>query len=450
MRNGVSSKTGSNPARLKFSRLFLTHPKVMKSYESQVKSIRYNYIYPAVVSLAALTCTFLISNSGLSVGERAALFAAIVAGYIFFTVIFYLMQDRDLFSRKSQKAPADPFTEEVEEKLLILEEASEFFAATLKPADMFRLVTGRIGELIPFSTCVLFLIDEEKKHLKIAQAVGEKAECLKNLAILCDEGLAGKTFQSRKAQTDEKLSQDKKVFSGETLHGLGSAIAVPLIRGGEVFGVLQIFGAKEKCFDAGSLALLEAVGERIVPLLTGSMAFERNLQNALTDSLTNLPNERAFYLVLENQIAEAQRFPEKRNLTVLVMDIKNFGDMNRTYGHSTGDRILAFAAGAIQKQLRRMDFLSRSTGDEFFAVLPTADDDITEKIITRIERAFVLEPFQITEDEKIHIGLSFGFASFLTDGDTANQLLKIAVLKKRQSKTDQENKILWFPKEFVN
>ena len=129
------------------------------------------------------------------------------------------------------------------------------------------------------------------------------------MSILISEGLAGKTFQKRQPQIDKNLSEDKKVFASETLQNLKSAIAVPLVRGGEVFGVLQLFANEETSFDNNSLLLLEAVGERIIPLLIGSMAFERNLLSAMTDSLTNLPNERAFFLVLENQIAEAKGFP---------------------------------------------------------------------------------------------------------------------------------------------
>ena len=170
----------------------------------------------------------------------------------------------------------------------------------------------------------------------------------------------------------------------------------------------------------------------------------------MTDSLTDLPNERAFYLMLENQIAEAQRFPDKRRLTVLVTDIKDFTELNQKYGHSTGDKILAFAAKMIKTQLRQMDFLSRSMNDEFFAVLPTAGEEIAETIIKRIERVFVLRPFEISAHEKVHLKLNFGTATFLNDSETANQLLQTALLRKHQGKSAETSKIIWFPKEYVN
>ena len=75
--------------------------------------------------------------------------------------------------------------------------------------------------------------------------------------------------------------------------------------------------------------MLEAIGERVAPLFLSSISVERSISNALTDALTNLPNERAFFMVLENQLAESQRFRSERPLTVMTVDIKNFAEANQ-------------------------------------------------------------------------------------------------------------------------
>lgn len=422
----------------------------MKSKIKADKSTVYEYLYIAFASVVALGLTFGLTMVDLSFSVKAFVFAAIVAVYLSAFFFFYRLQKKQNFSREDSKTEDNLFNSETEEKLQILEQASEFFAATLKPADMFRLISGRIGELVSFANCSLYLINEQRTQFKIDQTIGANASILRNLSILTSEGLAGKAFELNKPQIDKNLSDDAKVFSRDTLREFKSAIAVPLTRGGEVFGVLQLFGASEKSFDQNSLLLLDAIGTRIVPLVIGSQSVERNLSSALTDSLTDLPNERAFYVVLENQIAEAARLPEKRNLAVLTIDIKNFDELNKTHGHAIGNKILSFTAQNIKSQLRQMDFLARSTGDDFFAVLPTADKEIVEKIIRRVEKTFVLDQFEIAGENRINIGLNFGFASFNADGETANQLLNIALIKKRQAKSLENQNILWFPKEFVN
>lgn len=405
----------------------------------------------ALISLTALTATFFISNSSFRFETKTAVFLTIVFAYLLVCALFYLRQKREQnASAFEPQASESVFNSEIERKLLALEEASEFFGASLKPADMFRLVASRADEMIPFAASALFLADDERENFKVVGSSGENAREFLHLSGKISNGLAGKAFRSGKIETDEKLSLEKEALPPEALNNLESAIAVPLKRGGNaVFGVFALYGDEERKFDLNSEKLLAAVGERIAPLFSSAAAFERSVSNALTDSLTSLPNERAFYLILENQIAESQRQRDERPLTVLTVDIKKFAGMNDRYGHATGDKILTFAAETIKAQLRKMDFLARSSNDEFLIVLPTASETTSLEITERLSKAFVLNPYKV-EREKVYIELNFGAATFWRDGETAQELLQAANIKRRQKKSGQNNKILWFPKEFVN
>jgi len=403
----------------------------------------------AIISLCALGLTFTLSYADFGFGTKLIVFSIIIVLYLVFCISNYRSHKmkRDAFL---SNAAAREFDADVQSRLFALEEANEFFGASLKPADILRLVASRIKELIPFETCVFYVADEKNEYLKIEYAYGVNAESLKNLEIDIKKGCAGKTFTSGKPQSDAELLLDKPVFTQKIVKDFQTAISAPLFRNDEIMGVIQLYGGKIESFDNKSLELLEAVSERVAPLFAGSMAFERSLSNALTDSLTALPNERAFYLVLENQIAESTRFQLERPLTILSIDVNNFSDFNQKFGHATGDRFLAFAGDIIKNQLRQMDFLARSAGDEFLAVLPTASDKIASEIIERIERAFVTKPFEIIEQEKVFLKLNFGAATFGRDGETAQQLLKTAILRKQQAKSTEPSKVLWFPKEYAN
>ena len=411
-----------------------------------------NLILP-VFSLLALTATFFVSISNLAFETKVAIFLSIIFSYFLFCGVFYFRQKRKAdFAPVEMRDSDSVFSDDVEKHLLALEEASQFFGASLKPADMFRLAASRINEIIPFAAGALFLVEEEKRNFKAIGASGENARALLSLEINSLKGLAGKTLLSRMIQRDENLLLEKNVIAAEALKNLESAIAAPLFRNGNaVFAVLILYGDAERSFDSDARLLLEAISERLAPLFLSSIAFEQSLSNALTDALTNLPNERAFYLILENQMAESQRQREHRPLTILAVDAKKFAGFNQKFGHATGDRALAFAAEIIKGQLRKMDFLSRSTSDEFLIVLPTASETVTGEIIERIEKAFEENPFEINEKEKIHLELNFGAATFWRDGETAQQLLQNARLRKQQAKSGAgSSKVIWFPKEFVN
>lgn len=431
----------------------MNNPKIQNSSKNNNHIFQLNQLTLTAFSLGALIATFFAANSGLDFQTKIIVFLCIIFLYLFCCAAFYFLQ-KNRFSDSPDNANGEisqgVFSRETESKLLALEEANEFFGASLKPADMFRLVSSRVNEIIPFASSALFLVSEDNTQLRAAFADGENAEILARLETDFYKGLAGKTFVSRKPQIDENLLLEKTAASGEALKNLNSAVSVPLCRDAEVFGVFVLYGKDAKDFDHDSVGLLEAVGTRVAPLLLSSFAFEKNLSNALTDSLTNLPNKRAFYLILENKIAESQRFRGERPLSILTVDIKDFGELNRKYGHATGDRILAFAAQTIKEQLREMDFLARAAGDEFLAVLPTADEQITKEIVGRVERAFVSKPFAVSREEKINFALNFGAATFWKDGETVSQLLQHAHLRKQQSKTTEKSKILWFPREYVN
>lgn len=427
----------------------------MKALNEHKISREYSYGFGhaalTILSLLALSATFLLAISTFSFNIKIASFAGIVLVYLGVCVLFYFRQAAGVAADSPMPQAEDAATEsDIENRLFALEEANRYFGTSLKPADMFRLVASRVKELVPFAACALLFIDEKTLDLKVAYTDGENAEGFRDPAISYSKGVAGKSAVSRKPQIDEGLLLEKGALPADVLESFGSAIAVPLFQGLEVFGVLQLYSGAGEKFGENSLSVLEAISERVAPLFLSSRAFERTLSNALTDSLTNLPNERAFYLLLENQVAESQRYRDERALTILAIDVRNFAELNQQFGHATGDRILSFAAEIIKGQLRKMDFLARSVSDEFLAVLPTAQEKVALEIVERIERVLVTTPFTISDKEYTNIQFNFGWATFWKDGETAQQLLQNALLRKQQSKSVQPNKVLWFPREYVN
>lgn len=411
--------------------------------------VGYSMLLTAAFSFAVIVATFLLSNSELSFNRKALIFIAIAVLYPICCAFFYYWQ-RGRIADAGQFGDDTTFTPEIEAKLMVLEEANEFFGASLKFSDMFRLVTSRINELVPFSTAIMMTRGKGENVLGIVYATGEKARGFMDLRADMNRGLAVKSFLSGQIQIDHKLLYERRVLPPELVDDFSCAAAVPLKSAGETYGVLVMYTERESGYEERETKLLNAIGERIAPLFKNSFAFEENISSALTDGLTSLPNERGFYLVLENQVAESLRFRDERPLTVLAMDIRNFDEVNRRHGHATGDRMLGFAANLIKKQLRQMDVLTRSAGDEFLAILPTASEKIAIDVIGRIQRAFVLNKFEVSSRERVNLEVNFGAATFWKEGETAAELVKTARLKKLQDKSNDKSKVIWFPKEFVN
>lgn len=400
-----------------------------------------------VISLFAIVAAFVLANSVQDLSAKTRGFSAIIVVYLLVCFGFHYWGNRKM---RSAEAVSELSEADVDERLMAIEAASQYFGGALNSADMFRLVASRANEVVPFTSCALFVIDKSTQSMKIVHAHGENSQKLKDLKVPVATGLAGRSRASGLVQVDRGTLSEEASLPKEALSGFRSSAAIPLMRSGEPFGILQMFSDVRTAFDGNAITILEALGERVTPLILSSLSFERSMSNALTDQVTELPNERAFHLILENQLAESLRNRETRPLTILSMDIKNFDDLNSRYGHAAGDRILGFVARTVKDSLRQMDFLARSNNDEYLAILPTANEDVTEEIVGRINTALFTSRFYINDNEQVNIDLNYGAASFGKHGETAEQLLAAARSNKLQAKADAPRKVIWFPKEMVS
>jgi diguanylate cyclase (GGDEF)-like protein len=163
------------------------------------------------------------------------------------------------------------------------------------------------------------------------------------------------------------------------------------------------------------------------------LTFEKTKESAMTDPLTQLPNARAFYMMLEQRIAEGQRL-NKESLAVISMDVDDFKKINDSYGHAVGDRVLASIATVIKKELRQMDILARYAGDEFVAIMPMASTTMANMIIERVRSAVEAQKYSVRTGKTVEIGISIGVACFPIDGETTEQLFTAAARNMQNDK----------------
>jgi two-component system, cell cycle response regulator len=147
---------------------------------------------------------------------------------------------------------------------------------------------------------------------------------------------------------------------------------------------------------------------------------ERNLRKELnrlsiTDSLTELYNQRHFYDRLNDEVIRASR--QKHTLSLILLDLNNFKTYNDTYGHLEGDDVLKSVGKIIMSCIREgVDSGYRYGGDEFAIILIDADVDITQDISLRIEKAF---------EDKGKVTVSIGYAIF-SNGMTTTDIVLAA------------------------
>lgn len=136
---------------------------------------------------------------------------------------------------------------------------------------------------------------------------------------------------------------------------------------------------------------------------------------ATTDVLTGLANRRTILARLADEHERAVR--TGHGYGVIAIDIDHFKRVNDTYGHACGDAVLEHLAGLLRDSLRGYDFVGRTGGEEFLAVIPEAGLDVVKDVAQRIHRAVRDVPVECGE-RQIRVTVSIGVA-LLREGEDA-------------------------------
>ncbi len=177
-------------------------------------------------------------------------------------------------------------------------------------------------------------------------------------------------------------------------------------------------------------------------LLTGRVGqlIEQNQQAlhhlATRDGLTGLFNHITFYTMLEDEVARSQR--SKAPVSLLMLDLDHFKDVNDKFGHVAGDMALRESGNIIHQHSRSIDKVCRYGGEEFAVILPETDAAGAMIIGERMRIAIEGHIFRLDEGHDLSITASIGVASFpehaasaQTLVDSADQALYVAKVRGR-------------------
>ena len=164
-----------------------------------------------------------------------------------------------------------------------------------------------------------------------------------------------------------------------------------------------------KPFDANELKVRLRAGRRILDLQTQLMSAQEALRDqASRDPLTGIWNRNAIFEIFRRELARATR--EQSPLSIVMLDIDHFKDLNDTHGHMAGDAVLREFTHRITNSLRPYDDVGRYGGEEFLVVLPGCDLESALRHAERLRKLMANEPFDTSEGRHV-VTCSLGAAS---------------------------------------
>ncbi|MCS7013470.1 MAG: diguanylate cyclase [Chloroherpetonaceae bacterium] len=209
--------------------------------------------------------------------------------------------------------------------------------------------------------------------------------------------------------------------------GLGSeAVAVELMKAGAKDYVIKT----GEYYKALHITLDQVMEKHKFEML--NLQLQQQLEErANKDFLTGVYNRHRFTELFEHEIHSAKRY--KRPISVAMIDLDKFKDINDRYGHKMGDFALVCISDLLKQQLRASDIIGRYGGDEFIVVMPETDKGQAQATFERIQQA--LESFNKKGQFPCELSLSIGVSSSSESGyDNLIELADAAMYRNKQAK----------------
>ena len=325
---------------------------------------------------------------------------------------------------------------EAQREVFALHEIAQTIGSSLNLNDTVTLISNKLKAIVPFDTCVIFVVDENTGKAVAAHVAGEDQEVFSGRRMNVGDGITGWVIANARSMCNASPELDLVGVPEEVSKDYRGVLVSPLLREDGAFGAISLYSKSRTSYSTEHVRLLESVCQHASSALNNALTFEKTKESALVDPLTELPNSRGFYMMLEQRLAECQRISNE-SLAVICMDVDNFKSINDQYGHAMGDRILAAVAGVIRKELRQMDILTRYAGDEFVAIMPMASSHMAAAVGERIRNAVESQKFAVLRDKAVQLGISMGVACFPDQGETTEELLTAAG---RQMQSDKHTR----------
>jgi diguanylate cyclase (GGDEF)-like protein len=157
--------------------------------------------------------------------------------------------------------------------------------------------------------------------------------------------------------------------------------------------------------------LTKAIGLAIA----NTVSIEKLRNEASFDHLTDCYNRREFNRLIEHSIANAQRYG--RELSMIMIDIDHFKNINDTHGHIVGDKVLREVSKKLHSELRKSDYIARYGGEEFVVVLPDTKLASAVGLAERLRSALENHSIEISKDKALRATASFGVAALKKNSD---------------------------------
>ena len=337
----------------------------------------------------------------------------------------------------------------------VLYSVGQRITANLNRKNIYKIIAEEIKNLIQCDVLQISLINDEKKTLeyKLCMKLEDKLEMPP--INLDDENRFGVYAINHKQEIlindlkreyykyfnnfeefIEKLAEEQS----RTLERFSqSLIFVPIMIDSKVIGVIGVQAYEKNAFTLKDVNTLKVLSTYVGIALENSRLYKEIKYRANYDVLTKIFNRREALRKSEKIYNKVKKYYD--SYWVMMVDLDNFKKINDTYGHQTGDKVLASIAKVIKESIRECDIVGRYGGEEFIVIVKD-DKNSYLKIAERIRNNVENTVINIGENEIIKVTSSIGITKMDATDKTFQQIISEADKALYEAKNSGKNKVV--------
>lgn len=273
-------------------------------------------------------------------------------------------------------------------------------------------------------------------------------EQLKDLPVTHGNGLWSDAVMHASPVHAKDLPSDSSMQFVNQLEQLAvyrEAFSWPLMdKYGQVLGCFTLLLREAVLINEEDHSFIMSMIEIAIIAIEARRSERKILRLAHYDELTGLPNRFLYNQHLSKALSLAER--NQTQLAVLFLDLDRFKNINDTFGHDEGDKVLRDVAARFTRALRESDIVARIGGDEFILLIDQFSDpsdlgSIADKLLFEAS-----QPFEI-DGQECQLSASIGIATFPSDGKDAQTLLKNADIAMYRAKNKGKDNYQFYASE---
>jgi diguanylate cyclase (GGDEF)-like protein len=329
------------------------------------------------------------------------------------------------------------------ERMAVLNEIGQALTATLKLDELYRVIYQQTSRVLAVDSFFIAIYDELQSAIYFP-FICESGRELPSVTRPLDQGPTSQVIQTREVYTLNRASDLERMGGshfGDANHSSAAALYVPMLAGARTVGVISVQSYREDAYQPDDAQVLATIGAQAAIALENARLYDEVQQLAITDELTGLFNRRGLFQLGQREVERALRF--RRPLTAVMLDIDHFKDVNDSYGHPTGDRVLRALTECCRENVRTIDVVGRYGGEEFILLLP--ETDLTDAIQVAERLRISVESCSVSFGrERLHFTISLGIAELTADIPNLAMLIEHADQAQYLAKQSGRNRVRIF------